>query len=82
MSDLLGFVCYNEIRDYIRGREGDEDREDGGEVKAEERGSNNNERWDIGGGDIGDYYSEGIADFIIVLLISTPPLLLSSIFSR
>ncbi len=81
MLDLLGFVCYNEIRDYVRGGEGGEDGEVGGEVRAEERGGNNNEQWDVGGSDVGDYYSKGIADFIIVLLISLPLLLLLSILS-
>ncbi len=43
MLDLLGFVYYNEIRDYVRGGEGSKDGEVGREVRAEERGGNNNE---------------------------------------
>jgi hypothetical protein len=40
--DLLGFVYCNKIRDHIGGGEGGKDREVGGEVRAEERGGNNN----------------------------------------
>jgi hypothetical protein len=39
--DLLGFVYYNKIRDYIKRGEGGKDEEVGGEVRAEERGGDN-----------------------------------------
>jgi hypothetical protein len=41
--DLLGFVYYNKIRDRVREEEGGKDREVDREVRAEERGGNNNE---------------------------------------
>jgi hypothetical protein len=44
MLDLLGFVYYNKIRDYIKGGEDNKDKEVGEEVRAEERGDNNNKR--------------------------------------
>jgi hypothetical protein len=37
-----GFVCRNEIRDHIRGKEGSENKEIGGEIRVKERGGNNN----------------------------------------
>lgn len=80
MSDLSGFVCRDEIRDRVRGGEG-EDGEVGGEVGAEERGDDDDERRDAGGGDVGDRGSEGITDFITVPLISSPPSSSSSILS-
>jgi hypothetical protein len=78
LLNLLGFVCHNKIRDYVRGKEGSKDKEVSREVRVEERGDDNNERRDIKGGDAGDRGSKGIADFIIVLLISSPPSPLSS----
>jgi hypothetical protein len=41
LSDLLGFIYYNKIRDYIRG-EDSKDGEVDGEVGVKERGDNNN----------------------------------------
>jgi hypothetical protein len=72
----LGFICYNEIRDYIRGK-GGEDGEVNREVKVKERGGNNDKRGDVKSGDMGDCNSKGIVDFRIIALISS--LLLSSL---
>jgi hypothetical protein len=41
--NLLGFVYYNEIRDYIKGGKGGKDKEVNGEVKVKEKEGNNNE---------------------------------------
>ena len=81
LLDLLGFVYYNEIRDRVGG-EGSKDGEVGGEVIAEERRGNDDERGDVGGGDVGDCSSEGMVDFRTVVLISSPPLSLLFILSR
>jgi hypothetical protein len=81
LSDLLGFICYNEIRDRVRG-EGNEDGEVGGEVGIEERRVDDDERRDIGSGDVRDRDYEGIADFKTIALISSLPSSSSSILSR
>jgi hypothetical protein len=44
MLDLSGFICYNEIRDRVGREENNKNKEIGGEIKAEERRGNNNER--------------------------------------
>jgi hypothetical protein len=44
MSDLSGFVYYNEIRDYIGRRESSKNRKIGGKVRAKKKRNNNNKR--------------------------------------
>ena len=41
MLNLSGFVYYNKIRDCIKGGEGNKDKEVSKEVRAKERGGNN-----------------------------------------
>jgi hypothetical protein len=42
MLNLLGFVYYNKIQDYIKRRKGSKDKEVSRKVRAKERRSNNN----------------------------------------
>ena len=75
MLDLLIFIYYNKIQDYVGG-EDSKDGEVNREVKVEERRDNNDDQRDIKSCDIKDYNNKEIIDFITISLISSPPPLL------